>query len=87
MVGLFSSIWGVARMDDSHLDAMLTLSQAAALIGRSRQLVYDWRERGLLEKDDDGRVSYQSVLDAEARTRNCQRPNVFKRKPKVLQPA
>lgn len=58
---------------------MLTLSQAARAIGQSRQLVYDWRERGLLDTDDTGKVRYGSVLDAEARTRRNRRPGVFRR--------
>lgn len=63
---------------------MLTLSQAARAIGQSRQLIYDWRERGLLDTDDSGRVRYGSVLDAETRTRRARQPGAFKRKPKHL---
>lgn len=58
---------------------MLTLSQAARAIGQSRQLIYDWRERGLLDRDKQGRVRLRSVLDAEARTRRNRQPGAWRR--------
>lgn len=76
-------ISGVIRMDDP-LDRMLTLSEAARAIGQYRQLIYRWRERGLLVTDDQGRVSYRSVLDAEWRTRNNDQPGAWHREPKLL---
>jgi hypothetical protein len=75
-VGLFSYIEGVSTMD---LDVMLTLSQAARAVGQSRQLIYNWRERGLLDTNDEGKVRLGSVLDAEARTRRNRQPGAFKR--------
>lgn len=69
---------------DDHLDSWLTLSEAARAIGQYRQLIYRWRERGLLDTDELGRVRYGSVLDVEARTRNCEQPGVWRRAPKAV---
>lgn len=71
-------------MAEPDLDAMLTLSDAARAIGQYRQLIYRWRERGLLETDDLGRVSYRSVLDAEARTRRNSQPGAWHREPRLI---
>lgn len=82
MVRLSSHIGGWPML---NLDAMLTLSQAARAVNQSRQLVYNWRERGLLDTDEGGKkVRYGSVLDVELRTRRNRQPGTFPRKPKRL---
>lgn len=52
------------------LDALLTGSQAAAIIGRSRQLIHAWHHAGHLPRTENGRYRLRDVLAAERRTRH-----------------
>lgn len=56
----------------ADFDAMLTGAQAARAVGVSKQLVNNWRARGLL-KQTDGRYRYGDVVDVERRTRRSTR--------------
>jgi len=47
------------------VDALLTGAQAARAIGVSRGLINQWRIRGHLEQQPDGRYKYGDVLRAD----------------------
>lgn len=66
----------------ANLDARITGSQAARLIGVSRQLINDWWKRGRLAKGDDGRYRYGDILEADRKARRCDKPGIFTRKPR-----
>lgn len=51
-----------------NLDALITGSQAALLVGVSRQLVRRWEQLGHLTRTD-GKYVVGEVLDAERKTR------------------
>lgn len=56
-----------------NLDARLTGAQAAAMVGRSRQLVHAWAQAGHLTRGEDGLYRLGDVLEAERRTRRSPR--------------
>lgn len=53
-----------------NLDARLTGAQAARYLGTYRQLIYTWRDRGLLTPEPDGTYRLGDILAAERSTRH-----------------
>jgi hypothetical protein len=51
------------------MDTRLNGSQAATLVGVSRQLIYAWTRRGWLARGGDGLFAEADVYDADVRAR------------------
>ncbi len=74
--------------DEVDDDAMLTLTQAAAELDVSKSLIIDWVKRRLVKRYGRRyrwRYRIGDLRDVEMRTRNCDRPNAFPRKPKLIE--
>ena len=66
-------------MPVANLDAMLTLTQAAQLLGVSPQLIADWRTRGRITRHSGRWYRLGDLLDVERETRRNSQPGAFKR--------
>jgi hypothetical protein len=56
-------------LDAIDVDARLTASQAAAYAGVTVQAIVNWRNRGHLQRGDDGKYRLLDVAKAEHATR------------------